>query len=173
MLKWLRSIFNPNPPQPAAAVDETGLLDLQRENQSLRLSLKEKEESLQRLKGEVERLRAGQSQQLNENLTARLAGLFGDVAAPASQLRTQADLLEKQGKPVQARDVLSVAQRLLRALERHGLAFDGQVGAETIFDPNQHTPLQSTGALQPGQPVRIRFSGVTYQGRRLYKAIVE
>ncbi len=91
--------------------------------------------------------------------------------APASQILTQADLLEKQGKPVQARDVLAVARRMLRALERYGLAFAGQTGEQVFFDPNQHTPINEAAQPQAGQPVTIRFAGVTYQGKMIYKAI--
>ncbi len=183
MKKWFSNLLKPardratgNPPQPdktGLAEQPAGLLDLQKENQSLRMDLESSRGSIAGLKQEIERLRLRQDQVISETVEARLSGLFGDLAGPASQILTQADLLEKQGRPVQARDVLSVARRMVRALERHGIAFTGQVGEQVSYDPNLHTPINEAAQPQAGQPVTIRFAGVTYQGKTIYKAIVE
>jgi hypothetical protein len=50
---------------------------------------------------------------------------MADVAAPVAQLFTQAHLLEVEGKPVQAKDALAVAKRLVRALEAVVVRFAG------------------------------------------------
>ncbi len=175
MKNWLANLFSrQSPPSPAAttapAVDA---LRLQTEVQSLRMELEARERTIDNLKQETERLRLRQDELLNDTVALRMEKLFNDLAAPASQILTQADLLEKQGKPVQARDVLSVARRMVRALERSGLSFEGQVGQAVEFDPNRHTPMQ--GGAQPalGQPVTVRFVGAAYQGKIIYKAIVE
>jgi hypothetical protein len=62
---------------------------------------------------------------------------------------------------------------MVRALERCGLAFAGQVGDQVTFDPNHHTPISDAAPPLLGAPVTVRFVGVTYQGKTIYKAIVE
>lgn len=151
---------------------EVTLLQLQKETQALRMELDAREQSITALKQEIERLRLRQDQLVAETVASRLGGLFNDLAGPASQILTQADLLERQDRPVQARDVLSVARRMVRALERYGVSFDGQAGEQVTFDPNRHTPAGGA-ALSSGKVVTVRFAGVLYQGKVIYKAIVE
>ena len=184
MKKWFSNLLksgqkpasagSPTPPaQTALANPPVDLLSMQKETQALRMDLETREQSITSLKQEIERLRLRQDQVIAETVESSLSGLFGDLAGPASQILTQADLLEKQGKPVQARDILSVARRMVRALERHGIAFAGQVGEQVTFDPNHHTPISEAAQPQAGQMVTVRFAGVTYQGKTIYKAIVE
>jgi molecular chaperone GrpE (heat shock protein) len=176
MANWLTRLLSPRRAEDTAAqavVRAEDLLRLENEAQALRIELEARDQELAHLKQEVERLRTRQDHLVSETLNAQLEALFGDLAAPASQIMTQADLLETQGKPVQARDVLSVARRLVRAAERRGMLFDGRVGEQAAFDPNRHTPLNSDIALQTGQPVTLRFVGVTFQGKIIHKAIVE
>src|SRR5262249_23611013 len=100
--------------------DGTGaerLLALGREAQELRLRLKESSDQLTALREECERLRAGESARVAEAVRDRVERLLADAAGPAAQLVTQAHLLEAEGKPVQARDVVAVARRLVRVLE--------------------------------------------------------
>jgi molecular chaperone GrpE (heat shock protein) len=160
-------------PGEQAELASVDILALQKEVQALRIEIETREDNIANLKQEIERLRLRQDQLITETVAARLSGLFNDVAAPSSQILTQADLLERQGKPVQARDVLAVARRMVRALERYGVAFVGQVGEQVPFDPNLQTLINGAALPQPGQPVTVRFAGVTYQGKILYKAIVE
>jgi molecular chaperone GrpE (heat shock protein) len=186
MKKWLDKIFHPQQKLAgggdgsAAPVGETaletaggGLLELQKETQLLRIELETREQSIAALKQEIERLRLRQEQMIAETVAARLGGLFNDLAGPASQILTQADLLERQDRPVQARDVLAVARRMVRALERYGISFDGQAGQQVAYDPNRHAPITSGAAPTSGQMVTIRFAGVMYQGKTIYKAMVE
>ncbi len=175
MKNWLSNLFPPHGEKISTAGEapEGEILPLQREVQTLRIELDAREQSIANLKSEVERLRSRQEQLVGETVATKLTGLFSDLAGPASQILTQADLLENQGKPVQARDVLSVARRLVRAIERHGVVFEGKIGEQAAFDPNRHTPISSSSAPQAGQPVTIRFAGVSYQGKIIYKAIVE
>ncbi len=183
MKNWFSNLFNPKRTDNAADtvtpfVDAPptsiagDLLALKKENQALRMELEARDGSIANLKQEIERLRLRQEQVIGETVAARLSGLFGDLAGPASQILTQADLIENQGKPVQARDVVSVARRMVRALERYGLAFAGQVGGQVAFDPNHHTPISGSAPLN-GVPVMVRFVEVTYQGKTIYKAVVE
>lgn len=174
MKNWLTNLFSQHPKpsdSPRQASDE--LLDIQKEVQTLRLELESSEQMVMNLKQEIERLRSRQDQLLQETVTSRLEALFNDLAAPASQILTQADLLENQGKAVQARDILSVARRMIRALERQGVSFEEKVGDQIPFDPNRHTPLSSSAIPVPGKMVTVRFASVFYQQKMIYKAIVE
>ena len=110
-------------------------------------------------------------QNLRLELTER-DQLLTDTAAPVTQLLTQAHLLE-QGKPVQAKDVLLVAKRLIRTLEDNGLTIVSQVGETVFFDSNIHEPLSASTEISPGAEVVVRFAGVSYQGKVIRKSGVE
>jgi molecular chaperone GrpE (heat shock protein) len=156
---------------PGAARER--ILELEREVQSLRLALDEKEAAARQLRGDLETLRAAQHYALKEQLDASLEKLVAEAAGPAAQLVTQAYLLEAQGKPVQPADILAVARRLLRALENAGLQVEGQVGQAAAFDPERHAGLSAQQSLAAGETVRIRFAGVRYRGKMIRKAAVE
>jgi molecular chaperone GrpE (heat shock protein) len=145
-------------------------MELEREAQSLRLDLEEQERLAANLREELTHQRAVASARVAEAVQAQVAGLLSDAATPIAQLLTQAHLLEVEGKPVQAGDVLAVAKRLVRTLEDNGLDLEGQVGQRVSFDPNRHEPLSADASPAPGQPVVVRFVGVAYQGQLLRKA---
>jgi molecular chaperone GrpE (heat shock protein) len=149
------------------------VLALQREAQTLRLELEEKERSVTNLKRELERQRSGESTRVAEAVQVQMERLLTDAAAPVTQLVTQAHLLEVEGKPVQTKDVLAVARRLARVLEDEGLTLEGNVGATVPFDPNHHEPLGGDTALTSGQAIVVRFVGAAYRGKILRKAGVE
>ncbi len=163
-MNWLKQWFNPPPPETE------GQLALTREIQQVRLELQEREQAMLRLQQELERQRSGASARLSEAVQGQFEQLLSDAAGPVAQLVTQAHLLEVEGKPVQARDVLAVAQRLVRLLQDHGLTLTGEVGQKVSFDPNLHEPLQAGLTLTTGQAVAVRFAGVAYQGKLLRKA---
>jgi molecular chaperone GrpE (heat shock protein) len=143
------------------------VLALEREAQDLRLQLQECRAKLAALEQERQRERAGEARREGE----RVGQLLERVAAPVAQLSTQAHLLE-EGKPVQARDVLAVARRIVRALEDEGLAVEGTVGAEVSFDPDRHAPLGG-GEVKRGEKVVVRFPAVCREGRVVHRAGVE
>ncbi|MBV9468158.1 MAG: hypothetical protein JOZ57_02800 [Abitibacteriaceae bacterium] len=147
------------------------VLALRREAQSLRLELKEREQAAHQLQQELVRQRRGENARVQVAVQTQSERLLADTAAPAVQLLTQAHLLEQGGQPVQVKDVLVVAKRLVRALETGGLMLEGHVGESVLFDPNCHEPLN--GDIQPGQTVVIRFVGASYRGKMLRKASVE
>jgi molecular chaperone GrpE (heat shock protein) len=152
--------------------DAEGLLALRREAQDLRLQLEERSRQLTALQKERERQQADQETRAAEAVQAKVERLLAEAAGPVTQLLTQAHLLEAEGKPVQARDVLAVARRLVRVLEEEGLTLDGRPGEQVAFDPNRHAPL--AGETQsPGAAAVVRFAGVGYRGRVLRKAGVE
>ncbi len=146
---------------------EERLLEMAGELQHLRLELTEEKRTSAKLKQELERQRSQESARL---VAAQVEQLLADAAGPVSQLLTQEHLLKVEGKPVQTRDVLAVATRLIRALEDHGLTIEGSLGQTASYDPNRHEPLSADSQLKPGQNVVIRLVGVGYKGKLLRKA---
>ena len=166
MWERIRSLFGAKP------VDEQ-VADLEREAQRLRLDLAEQEKMVAQLKVELERQRSGSSAHASEAVQAQVEQLLSDVATPVAQLLTQAHLLEVEGKPVQAKDVLAVTKRLVRTLEDNGLTLEGRVGESVPFDPDRHEPLSTDVSPKSGQMVTVRFVGVAYRSKLLRKAGVE
>jgi len=157
-------------------VDETltaEKLALQRENQALRMDLETCHETLAHTRQENDRLRKSQAEVVQSNVTRQLETLFEDLAAPAAQILTQTYLVEVQNKPVQATDVLTVARRMVRALENHGITFEGQVGQVVNYDSARHQALNANAVLAEGQTVMTRFVGLSYQGKIIRRAFVE
>lgn len=152
--------------------EDERLLALERQVQNLRLELAERNQLADKLKQELERQRTSESDRLTSAIQTQVEQLLSDAAAPVTQLLTQAHLLE-QGKPVQAKDVLAVAKRLICALEDNGLTSTGSVGETVPFDSNLHDPLSASTSLAAGVPVVVKFTGVSYQGKVIRKAGVE
>jgi len=147
-------------------------LALERQVQNLRLELAERNQLADKLKQELERQRHSESERITTAIQTQVEQLLTDAAAPVTQLLTQAHLLE-EGKPVQAKDVLAVAKRLIRALEDSGLTIAGSVGETVSFDSNLHDPLSASTSLAPGVPAVVKFAGVSYQDKVIRKAGVE
>jgi hypothetical protein len=127
------------------------MLQLENEIQALHLEQAEYKRKIEVQAAEISRLKARQGQLIEMNVTSQMEALLSEMAGPASQILAQADLLENQGKPINAYDILSVAKRMVRALGRHGMTIEGKVG----------------------ETVKIRFAGILYGEKRLNKAIVE
>ena len=170
MVTWIRRWLGGNPP-PAPPASEQ-FLALERQLQELRLTVQERETRLARLQADLERQRKEESARVEEAVRQDREKWIREAAGPVSQLLTQAHLLEVENKPVQPRDLLTVARRLVRLLEEQGLEPVGQVGEATTFDPNRHAPLAGDPPAA-GQPVRVRFVGVGVRGRVVRKAGVE
>lgn len=146
---------------------EERLLEMAGELQKVRLELDEQKRTVTKLKQELERQRSSENIRLAE---AQIEQLFGDLAGPVSQLLTQWHLLKVEAKPVQANDILVVANRLIRALEDFGLKIENKVGDSVAFDPNLHEPLGGDSDISVGQTVTVRLVGLSYKGRLLRKA---
>jgi molecular chaperone GrpE (heat shock protein) len=166
MLKWLKQVFE-NP-----ASDNEKSLILKREIQKLQLELTERDRLIDKLKQQLEQQRTSENNNISSAVQNQIEQLITDTAAPVTQLLTQAHLLE-QGKPVQAKDVLLVAKRLIRTLEDNGLTIVSQVGETVSFDSNLHEPLSASTEISPGAEVVVRFAGVSYQGKVIRKAGIE
>lgn len=173
-MSFLKKIFT-KPKTLTPSSTEPPVPDGQLENQlqSLRLEITARDEQITRLRTEIENLRSRQETLLGERTSSALESLMAELAAPAAQIVTQADLLENQAKPVQARDIMLVARRLVRVLERQGLILEGKPGQQTHYDPALHQPLNAGVNPQLGQPVTIRFAGIRYGGKMLLKAMID
>jgi molecular chaperone GrpE (heat shock protein) len=153
---WLRK-------KPKPVEDQTERrLALERDLQSLRLELAERDRQLATSREDLERERNRSTTRITEAMQAQIERVLTDVAAPVSQLLTQTYLLEVENQPVQAKGVLITAKQLVRVL--------GEVGQVVPYDPNYHQPLSDKVALVPGEPVVIKFSGMSYAGRMIRKA---
>jgi molecular chaperone GrpE (heat shock protein) len=162
VLKWIESLFGTH----LVTGSENDL-------QGLKLELAERDKLIAQLKADLERQRRQAGAQGAESIQVQLEQLFAEAAMPMTQLQTQAYLLDVENRPVQARDVLTVARRLARVLEDHGLRLENRVGEHIPFDPNLHERLGAGPALRAGQEVIIRFAGVGYRGKLLRKAGIE
>ena len=168
MCNWLARLIRKGPAHKQ-------VLDSEREAQGLRLELVEQEQKTRELSGELDRLRRNAVARAGDAVRGQMERLLTDTATPVSQLLTQAHLLEIEGKPVQAKDVLAVAKRLVRVLEDSGLTLEGRVGEIVSFNPDCHQPLSAAteAVAAVGQPVRVRFVGTSYRGKVLRKVGVE
>jgi molecular chaperone GrpE (heat shock protein) len=170
MKKWISDQFEKGQP---GEEPEQDMQYMQKELQEARLELVAHQQAVERLTRENEAMRLRQNDLLRDTVSAELESLLRDAAAPAAQLATQAYLVENQSRVLQARDVLVVAKRLLRALEKHGLQLVSAPGDVELFDPDWHLPLNANQPLDPGQEIVIRFPAVTYQGKVIARAGVE
>ena len=137
-----------------------------RDLQQIRLELDEAEGEIARLREELARRRAQETGRVSDAVSVLRRELMAGVAAPVAQFLTQAHLLEVEGRPVAARDVLAVAKRVVRALEEAGLAIEGRTGEVVRFDPARHEPIGDFDPA-PGDACALRSVGVAFDGERL------
>lgn len=148
-------------------------LTLKKELQEARLELVAHDQAIAHLTHELESMRARQSEFSRETATNQLETLFRDAAGPTAQLITQAYLVDVLARPVQPRDILHVARRLVRILEKHGLTVEGAPGDEAEYNPDFHIPLGNGSNIVPGQRVIIRIPAISFAGQLLARAGVE
>lgn len=165
-MKWLNKFFGGRP------IGAGDAIDLQRDNQLLRLELADRESQIGKLEQEIQRTQRGARERVGEIVESRIEKFLSAAAGPASQLVTQAHLLEREHKPVESRDVLAVAKRLVKHLEELEMCLDGEVGEVTKFDPDRHTPLGDS-PLSRGDEVAVRFVAVRYRDKIIRKAGVQ
>lgn len=142
------------------------VLALQSEMQSMRLELAERDKTVARLQSDLERMR-GEAEFRSKNTIEKLGK---DVAGSMAQLLAQAYLLEKEGKPVQAKDVLAVARKLLRGLAENGITIESEAGSAADFDPNKHEPLSVETKIEQGRPIIVRLPSIACHGVIIRKA---
>lgn len=164
--RWTRGAASPG----RGASSDEGRLLLEQEAQRLRLDLQERDQTLAELRRQVARLRQAETVRSDQAARAQMERLIVAMATRITQLSTQAHLMDVEGKPVAARDVMANARGLVRILEDEGMTLDGGPGERVPFDPTLHEPLEAGVDIRPGEPVIIRLSGVAFRGRSLRKA---
>lgn len=178
MGSWLARLFGGGAARHQAGREGHGVrsddevLSLRRDLQSLKLELEEREREVRILRDELDRTRTREEERARGVMETRLESLLIDIAAPASQLLTQIHLFEKENKPLEVRDVISVSRRMLRALMNHGLEVQGEPGREEAYDPGRHEPI-AHDVIPVGEMVIVRFPGFSYKGRVIRKAGVQ
>lgn len=144
-------------------------LALEREVAHLRMALDEARSEIDGLREALDRRRTQEISRVSDTVSTLQHELMTQVAAPVAQLMTQAHMLEKEGRTLQARDVLAVSRRMIHALRDAGLTLHGEVGERVSYDETQHEPL---GDVRPaiGENVTVRMPGVSFQGQMLRRA---
>jgi hypothetical protein len=148
------------------------VLGLARDLREARLSLAERDSEVERLTGELSRLRDTVDDQVRQGGRAEVARFLTGIGTPVAQLVSQ-DGLHRAGIEVRGADVLDVGMRLVRQLCDEGAELLGTVGATEPFDADRHEPLSLSAALGVGEPVVVRMVGLALHGTVLRKAGVE
>ena len=146
--------------------------ELDIEMQSTRLEFEEERKVFESVRQDFANFRLRSETANKEEIDRQLEKIFHDISGSVSQLMTQDYLLNKSGKPVQAKDVLNVSNSIIKTLLRHGLEIVGKVGDETKFDLNAHEPISVDEAISPNENVTIRMVGIAFKGKILRRASV-
>jgi len=174
MLRWIKRLLKLKARFAARELSSEqkrdDLLTLESEAQSLRLNMEEKNRKIANLRGEIERLREGEEARITQAVRGQVEELITDAASPIVQLLTQGRLLET-GKDIQVKDVLFVAQRLLRLLEDMGLEIYSGAGETLEYNPSLHEPFGGA-TITLGKRVVVVFPGIRYSGKVVRKAAV-
>src|SRR3954469_20738946 len=108
MWKW-RWSRGGKPTAIGRAADDSRLA-LEKQAQGLRLELGERDRALADLRRQLEQLQAGERDRLAQALKAQMERVLAASATRIAQLNTQGYLIDVEGKPVAARDVLASAR---------------------------------------------------------------
>lgn len=148
------------------------VLGLERALREVRLALAERDSTVERLTGELSRLRDTFEDQARQRERAEVERFLIGIGTPVVQLVSQ-DRLHRAGAEVRVADVLDVGMRLVRQLGEEGAELLGTVGETEPFDADRHEPLSLSAAPGAGEPVIVRMVGLAHHGTVLRKAGVE
>ncbi|GAA2107298.1 hypothetical protein GCM10009802_02250 [Streptomyces synnematoformans] len=148
-------------------------MELERQLQECRLALAERDQSVRRLRADLDRARDASGDEAVRQGHARVEELVEAMGAALVQLATQAQLHRNGTVEVRADDVVAVGARLMRSLSAAGVDTLGTLDEEVAFDPGRHDPLSMSSAPEAGARVRIRVVGLRYRDRVLRRAGVE
>lgn len=151
---------------------DADVLGLERELREARLSLAERDSEVERLTGELSRLRDAVDDQVRQGGRAEVARFLTGIGTPVVQLVGQ-DVLRRAGTEVRVADVLDVGMRLVRQLCAEGAELLGTVGETEPFDADRHEPLSLAATPRVGEPVVVRMVGLALHGTVLRKAGIE
>lgn len=171
MTSWLRRFFH-SAPSPETTSQPSDL-ELQNQLARLRLDLQDRDDEIKRLRGDLTRAQEQMDRRAAVEVQNAITRLMEDLAPFIVQMVLQRHLIEVEQKSLQIADLLAVPIRIQQVLEKYGLETFGILGEQLPFEPSRHIPLSSSNLISPGQPVRLRFIGIAYQGKILRKAGVE
>lgn len=100
------------------------------------------------------------------NQSDELADLLTDIAIPLAQLSLYRHLWATDNMELRATDMLAITDQVLETLRRHGMNFDGTIGAVEPFDVARHELLVAA-EMEQGKPVEICLCGVSLGDRQL------
>ncbi len=142
---------------------------------SLKRQLAESELELQESKTVI----SGQRAVIEDFAAARttpvahpLEDLFQHLAAPLSQLRTQAFLIDS-GKDISGQSVMTLAGQFATLVEKAGLEPVGKVGERVKYDPVLHQPLSAQASILDSEVVTVKFIGYRCNGRVIRRSLVQ
>jgi molecular chaperone GrpE (heat shock protein) len=166
MMNWFKALFRKER-------DSGNAKQLEREIRSLRAMLEDQDRVVENLTKELQQHRKEAEFRVMRSAQAVIEKLMADVAASVTKLNSQIYVVEEQNRPLNVRDVISVAKQILSVFQKYGLRLEGYVGELTSFDPEHHVPLKKDTTVVQEEPVIVRFVGVAYRGKLLCKARVE
>jgi molecular chaperone GrpE (heat shock protein) len=170
MLGFLKSLFCSTQVSTNAGAER--VLELEALVQSLKLDVAEGEKQIQILKKELQLVQNKQERTIDSAVGSEIESLIADMAPAIAQIATQHHLLNVEFKPLQAKDVIAVAMRLIGILEEKGMILDGTIGENVGFDANKHELIGMGSSEQGAQMVVVRMPAVTFQGRVLKRMAV-
>lgn len=137
---------------------------------SLEMDLRERDERIRKMQAEYGHLEAVRQRAESDAGADALARLFKRLAGPLSNLATL-EALARSGRPVQAGDLLSLFEGIVKELRRAGLEQIGNVGEEAGFDTATHQRM-SGGTVHQGAPIVVEIPGYRLGEMVLLKAMV-
>ena len=167
MGNWLKALIGGGS-EPA----QVGSLDQQRELQSLRLELAQRDQEIAGLQREIARIRDRSDELAQTTSQAQLEPLLTDLSRLVGLLLAlTADRgMSAEDDSAQLANVADIVKQLPQVMQDCGWQPVGHVGEVTVFDPNLHTPLAQDESPKPVQPVMVRWPGGAYAGHVLWRA---
>lgn len=169
MLSFFKELFNAGKKLKLA---ESKILQLESEQQSLQMDIAERDRLVTELRNSLYLLEQKQQKMIDSVLANQMESVMTEAAASMAQLFTQEHLLKNEGKPIQAKDVLAVAMKLVRTFESSGVKIEGTIAETTSFDANRHDLLSVNESVADGEPVVIRMPAVKFGERVIRKMMV-
>ncbi len=147
--------------------------DSQAKIQALESELFEKNQRLSDLEKEL-RIQKEQHLLFSQDADIQIfEQLIAELAPMLIQWKTQARLAAAENSKVGVNDVLRVFSQLEKTLSKKGVAFTGEIGQPTAYDPDQHLLLGSNQSIAPDDPVIIKVCGVSLGDKIIRKIGVD
>lgn len=147
------------------------ILELDSTLQTLKLEMQEQDRLLKQVRNDVDLADRKSESTVKVMYEQQMEALAKDLASPMVQLKTQQHLSAQ--RQIQAKDVLTIAMRLLQSVESLGVKLEGQIGDEVAFDSTIHEGLSIYDeSPRDGVPVKISMPGVSYNTRVIRKISV-